>query len=70
MTGDVKWMKKVANWLAAGTRMVWVVSPKLRTVTAYRSLSEIVVLTEKDVLDGADVVPGFEIAVADLFQSR
>jgi Uma2 family endonuclease len=59
--------EKVAEWLDAGARMVWVVSPKLRTVTVYRSLTDIVVLTEKDTLDGGDVVPGFQIAVADIF---
>lgn len=61
---------KVTEWLDAGSRMVWVVSPKLRTVTVYRSVTDIIILTEKDTLEGADVVPGFQIAVADLFQSR
>jgi len=60
---------KVAEWLEAGARMVWVVSPKLRTVTVYRSLTDIVVLAEKDTLDGGDVVPGFQIRVAEIFSS-
>jgi Uma2 family endonuclease len=60
--------KKVREWLEAGTRMVLVVSPILRTITVYRSLTDIVVLTEKDTLDGDDVVPGFCIAVADVFR--
>lgn len=59
--------KKVTEWLEFGARMVWVVSSKLRTVTVYRSLIEIVVLTEKDTLDGGDVVPGFKIPVAEIF---
>ncbi|MDX6501411.1 MAG: hypothetical protein QOG23_4671 [Blastocatellia bacterium] len=59
--------EKVAEWLAAGARMVWVVSPKLHTVTVYRSLTEIVTLTAKDKLDGGEVVPGFEINVAEIF---
>lgn len=58
---------KVAQWLESGVRTVWVVSPKIHTVTVYRSLTEIVVLTEKDTLDGGDVVPGFQIAVAEIF---
>jgi len=61
--------EKVAEWLAAGARMVWVVSPKLHTVTVYRSLTDIVVLTEKDTLDGADVVPGFRLKIAEIFAS-
>ena len=57
---------KVAEWLESGVRMLWVVSPKMRNVTAYRSLNEVVVLTEKDTLDGGDVVPGFQISVAEI----
>jgi Uma2 family endonuclease len=58
---------KVKQWLETGARMVWVVSPKLHTVTVYRSLTDIVTLTEKDNLDGGDVVPGFQIKVAEIF---
>lgn len=58
---------KVAQWLAAGSRIVWVVSPKLHTVTVYRSLTEIAVLTENDTLDGGEVVPGFKVSVAEIF---
>ena len=60
---------KVAEWLGAGTRMVWVVSPKLRTVTVYESLVDVVTLTEKDQLEGGDVIPGFRIAVVKIFEA-
>src|SRR6267142_1823402 len=56
--------KKVMEWLEFGSRLVWVVSSKLHTVTIYRSLTDIVALTEKDTLDGGDVIPGFQIAIA------
>jgi Uma2 family endonuclease len=59
--------KKVMEWLEFGARTVWVVSPKMRTITAYRSLTEIVVLTEKDTLEAGDVVPGFQIRIAEIF---
>lgn len=59
--------KKVMEWLGFGTRLVWVVSSKLHTVTVYRSLTDIAVLTEKDILDGGDVVPGFQLSIADIF---
>jgi Uma2 family endonuclease len=58
---------KVAEWLQSGARVVWIVSPTMRTVTVYRSLTDIVTFTEKDTLDGGDVVPGFQIAIADIF---
>jgi Uma2 family endonuclease len=59
--------KKVMEWLEFGSRLVWVVSSKLHTVTVYRSLIEIVVLTENDTLDGGDVLPGFQIPIAEIF---
>jgi len=59
--------EKVAEWLEAGARMVWVVSPKLHPVTVYRSLTDIVTLTAKDKLDGGEVVPGFQISVTEIF---
>src|SRR5215210_2856382 len=58
---------KVLDWLGAGGCMVVVLDGRKRAVTAYRSLADITVLTEEDTLDGADVVPGWRIAVRDLF---
>jgi Uma2 family endonuclease len=59
--------EKVFDWLEAGAKMVIVVNPRKRAVTVYRSLTEIVVLTESDTLDGGDVVPGWSIAIKDVF---
>ena len=58
---------KVDDWLAAGTKAVWIVSPKLQNVTVYRSLTSIVVLSKNDELDGQDIVPGFRCRVAEIF---
>ena len=60
--------EKVEEWLRHGTRLVWVVSPKLRTVTVYRALTDIEILTEKDTLDGGEIVPGVRIEIAELFK--
>jgi Uma2 family endonuclease len=62
--------EKVAEWLEYGTTLVWVVSPKLHTVTVYRSRTNIKVLTENDTLEGEDVVPGFRYPVARLFGGK
>jgi Uma2 family endonuclease len=59
--------EKVLEWLNGGAQAVWVVNPKLRSVTVYRSLTDVVTLTETDILDGGDVVPGFNISVAEIF---
>lgn len=59
--------QKVSEWLEAGTKQVWVVSPKMKTVTVYHSTTSIQVLSENDSLDGGDVVPGFHIPIAEIF---
>ena len=64
-TGEVD--EKVGAWLDAGASMVWVVNPRWRSVTVYRSATEIKTLTENDELDGEDVVPGFHCRVGDIF---
>ena len=58
---------KVMEWLDAGCRMVVVVNPRRRTVTVYRSKTDITILTEEDTLSGGDVVEGWEVPVAELF---
>ena len=59
--------EKALEWLAHGVRMVIVVNPRNRTVQVYRSPTDIATLTEADTLDGGDVIPGWRMAVADIF---
>lgn len=59
---------KVLDYLRAGTRLVWIVYPSTRTVTVYRSLTDIRVVTADGTLDGHDVLPGFALAVEDVFR--
>jgi len=59
--------EKVFAWLEAGTRMVLVVNPRKRTVTVYRSLHDIHMLTEAEAIDGADVVLGWRLPLRELF---
>ena len=62
--GDV--MEKVGEYLDVGTRLVWVIDPEKRTAAAYRSLTDVRVIGEADVLDGVDVVPGFACPLKDV----
>jgi len=57
----------VEGRLEAGAVMVWVVNSSRRTVTVYRSATDIKTLTEKDDLSGDDVGSGFRCRVADVF---
>ena len=59
--------QKVLEYLAAGTLAVWVVDPATRTVAAYRSRENIRLLTETDEIEGGDVLPGFRLALSELF---
>jgi Uma2 family endonuclease len=59
--------EKVNDYLEAGCRMVWVVSPRLRTVATYRPNQSPAIVGEKQDLDGQDVVPGFSCKVAEIF---
>lgn len=59
---------KVLEYLQAGTKLVWVVHPRIQTITVYRSLDQVRVLTANDTLDGNDVLPGFALAVREIFE--
>ena len=59
--------EKVEQWLNAGTRAVWIVNPRKRSVTVYHSTSDVKRLSESDELDGGDVVPGFRCKVSEIF---
>ncbi|HEX8191240.1 MAG TPA: Uma2 family endonuclease [Pyrinomonadaceae bacterium] len=59
--------EKVEEWLAAGVRAAWVLNPKRRGVTVYRSLTDVTRLSEGDVLEGGEVVPGFRCRVSEIF---
>jgi len=60
--------EKVFDWLEAGTKMVVVINPRQRSSTVYKSPTDIIALAEADVLKGGDVVPGFELAVREIFE--
>ncbi|MEM6798039.1 MAG: Uma2 family endonuclease [Planctomycetota bacterium] len=54
-------------WIESGCEAVWVLRPNDETVTDYRSLDNIRVLTAEQNLEGGGVVPGFSVKVAELF---
>ena len=60
--------EKAFAYLEAGTQLVWVIKPRSKTVTVYRSETDITVLTRNDTLSGEEVVKGFSCQVAELFE--
>ena len=61
-------VEKALVYLSAGTRLVWVIEPVAKTVTVYRSETDIKTLTREDTLTGEDVVEGFSCRVSQLFE--
>lgn len=54
-----KVLAQVADWLSAGSRLVWVVDPERRLARVYRQDGTEALATASDPLDGEDVLPGF-----------
>ena len=61
-------VEKALTYLCAGTQLVWVIEPVAKTVTVYRSETDIKTLTRENTLDGEDVVEGFSCQVSQLFE--
>lgn len=57
---------KIRLYLAHGTRLVWIVDPKYRTVEVHTP-NGTTTLTGDATLDGGDVLPGFTLALRDVF---
>lgn len=61
-------VEKAFAYLDAGTQLVWVLEPRSKTVTVYRSETDITLFTRNDTLTGENVVEGFSCQVAELFE--
>ena len=52
-------LAKVADWVSAGTRLVWIVDPERRLARCYRADGTESLMSADGTLDGEDVLPGF-----------
>jgi Uma2 family endonuclease len=62
--------EKVAEWLQHGCRLVLVVNPRRRTVAVHRADGSVSVLGIDGALDGEEVIPGWSLALSDLFDQE
>jgi Uma2 family endonuclease len=60
--------RKLRDYFAAGTRLVWYVDPATKTVEVFTAVELKQTLTESDTLTGGDVLPGFAVAVREFFE--
>ncbi|MFO0892001.1 MAG: Uma2 family endonuclease [Isosphaeraceae bacterium] len=62
--------RKLRDYLQAGVRLVWMIDPRTRVVRVHTAPDRFSELKPGQTLDGGDVLPGFRVAVAELFPDR
>lgn len=70
LSPDQHWsqfLDKIQFYLLYGVSLVWVIDPATETITVETPGQEARILRSGDVLDGGDVLPGFSVAVDDIF---
>jgi len=60
--------EKIDAYLSVGVRMVWIVDPYRHTITIYSPQKPARLVAEGEELSGETVLPGFRVALADLFR--
>jgi Uma2 family endonuclease len=60
-------LDKIQFYLLYGVRLVWVIDPATATVTVQVPGEEARILSAGDTLEGGDMLPGFRVAVDDIF---
>jgi Uma2 family endonuclease len=65
---EAEMARKLGEYFQCGTRLVWIVDPKKRTVRVYTSPRKSVLLTEDKTLDGGRVLPGFSVSIRKWFE--
>ncbi len=68
--GDVQGeiVEKVDCYLEAGVPLIWIIEPHFMTVTIYRPGHKPVLVNRTQELSAEPELPGFRVAVAELFQ--
>jgi Uma2 family endonuclease len=59
--------RKVREYFAAGSRLVWLINPKTKTARVYASPTQFTLLKKQDTLEGADVLPDFRLPLRHIF---
>jgi Uma2 family endonuclease len=59
--------EKVAEYLEAGVRCVWVVDPRARSVSVHRPGDDVRTVREPDSIEGDEVLPGFRLSLRTFF---
>jgi len=71
LSPDDRWaniMEKLHEYFESGVLVVWIVDAKARHAYAYRSVTDVKKFLLDDDLIAEDILPGFSMKVADLFE--
>lgn len=60
-------LRKIADYLAAGTALVWYLDPERRSALVFHGDGRVLSVGADGVLDGEDVLPGFQLRLADVW---
>jgi Uma2 family endonuclease len=60
--------RKLIEYFAAGSKLVWYLDPSDRTVRVYTSPEDCTTLDESQTLDGGEVLPGFRLPIREWFE--
>ena len=61
-------LAKVAQWLDAGTRLVWVIDPARSEARVYRDDGDLTIIGADGSLGGERVLPGFRCTLAEVLR--
>ena len=61
---------KMHEYLDNGVKLGWLIEPKAKTVEIYRSGRLVEILNNPQTLSGEDVLPGFTLYLAEIFDDR
>ena len=59
--------RKLEDYFAAKVPLVWYIDPATRTAKSYTAVDQVASFGEHDRLGGGDVLPGYELDLAELF---
>jgi Uma2 family endonuclease len=60
---------KLQEYFSGGAKLAWVVDRRQRNVAVYRSPGDFALVAEDGILSGGEVLPGFQVSVAELLAS-
>jgi Uma2 family endonuclease len=58
---------KLVDYFESGTRLVWYIDPRARSARIFTARDQMQLIDQNGLLEGRDVLPGFQLRLGDLF---